>query len=50
MPRFSTPARSHNNTPSVPRISGVAMRSTETQNGASSSSASVSFIAAPCTA
>ena len=33
MPRLSTPARSHSSTPSVPRISGVAMRSTATQNG-----------------
>jgi hypothetical protein len=32
MPRFSTPARSHSSTPSVPRISGVAMRSTAIQN------------------
>ena len=31
MPRLSTPARSHSSTPSVPRISGVAMRSTATQ-------------------
>ena len=28
MPRLSTPARSHSSTPSVPKISGVAMRST----------------------
>ncbi len=32
MPRFKTPARSHSSTPSVPRISGVARRSTATQN------------------
>ncbi len=32
MPRFSTPARSHSSTPRVPKISGVAMRSTATQN------------------
>src|SRR4029078_6800597 len=33
MPRLSTPARSHSNTPSVPKMSGVAMRSTATQKG-----------------
>ena len=42
MPRLSTPARSHSSTPSVPRISGVAMRSTATQNGAAASRSSVS--------
>jgi hypothetical protein len=31
MPRFKTPARSHSSTPKVPRISGVARRSTATQ-------------------
>ena len=34
MPRFSTPARSHSSTPSVPKISGVAMRSTADQKSA----------------
>jgi len=42
MPRFSTPARSHSSTPSVPRISGVAMRSTATQKGRLNSSSKVS--------
>ena len=42
MPRFSTPARSHSSTPSVPRISGVAMRSTATQKGRLKSSSKVS--------
>jgi hypothetical protein len=42
MPRFNTPARSHSSTPSVPKISGVAMRSTATQNGTLNNSSSVS--------
>jgi hypothetical protein len=46
MPRFRTPARSHNSTPSVPRISGVAMRSTAIQNDWLTTMSSSSLIAA----
>ncbi|MNX17622.1 hypothetical protein D3C86_475040 [compost metagenome] len=47
MPRLSTPARSHSSTPSVPRMSGVAMRSTATQKAGLERMSSRSVISSP---
>ena len=45
MPRLSTPARSHSSSPSVAKISGVAMRSAAAQKLACSRMSSASVIA-----
>src|SRR5918992_1243393 len=45
MPRLSTPARSHKSSPSVPRISGVAIRTAAAQKAAESRISSTPSIA-----
>jgi hypothetical protein len=42
MPRLRTPARSHSSAPSVPKISGVAIRSTAAQKSAFANNATTS--------
>src|SRR6476646_10274271 len=44
MPRLSTPARSHSSAPSVPKISGVAIRSTADQKSTFANSATTSTL------
>src|SRR3712207_2264799 len=48
MPRLSTPARSQTSSPSVPKISGVAMRSAAAQKLAVARISSISSMARPC--
>ncbi len=47
MPRLSTPARSQTSAPSVPRISGVAIRSTAAHSPAEARISRIAVIAAP---
>ncbi|MNL71986.1 hypothetical protein D3C87_1972250 [compost metagenome] len=48
MPRFSTPARSEINAPSVARISGVAIRSTAAQRPAEARMSKSALIGVSC--